>query len=92
MTLVSDQKIGEMAAWVRDLAAQRQAFREELEKRQGLKVPNQDPDWSDLSEAFPAGQAPGRDAVLQPPKPQIIPSAKILQLAAGHEASPEAAD
>ena len=34
LTLAPDQKIGEMAAWVRDLAAQRQAFREKIEERQ----------------------------------------------------------
>ena len=79
--MTPDQKIGEMAAWIRDLAAQRQAFREKIEERQGLMVPSEDPDWGDLGEAFPAWQAPGRDAILQPPKPQITPSAKILQLA-----------
>ena len=92
LTLTPDKKIGEMAAWIRDLAAQRPAFREKIEERQGLMVPSEDPDWGDLGEAFPAWQAPGRDAILQPPKPQITPSAKILQLAAGHDASPEAAD
>jgi hypothetical protein len=86
------QQIGEMAAWIGGLAAQRQAFHEKLEERQGLKVPSEDPDWGDLGEAFPSWQAPGRSAILQPPKPQIIPSAKILQLAAGRDASPEAAD
>jgi hypothetical protein len=81
-----------MAAWIRDLPAQRQAFREKLEERQGLKVPSEDPDWEDLGEAFPAWRQPGRDAILQPPKPQITPSAKILQLAAEHDTEPEAAD
>ena len=81
-----------MADWIRDLAAQRQAFREKIEERQGLMVPNEDPDWGDLGEAFPAWQAPGRDAILQPPKPQIIPSAKILQLAQERDTEPEAAD
>jgi hypothetical protein len=92
LTLAPDQKIGKMAAWVHDLTAQRQAFREELKKRQGLKVPSEDPDWGHLGDAFPAWQSPGRDAILQPPKPQITPSAKIRQLAAGHDASPEAAE
>jgi hypothetical protein len=55
-------------------------------------VPSEDPDWEDLGDAFPAWRALGRDAILQPPKPQITPSAKILQLAAGHDTEPEAAD
>jgi hypothetical protein len=88
----SDGKIAEMAAWIRDLAAQHQAFREKVEELQGLMVPSEDPDWGDLGEAFPTWRAPGRDAILQPPKPQITPAAKILQLAAERDASPEAAD
>ena len=92
LTLVPDQRIDQMAAWIRDLAAQRQAFREKIEERQGLMVPSEDPDWGDLGEAFPAWQAPDRDAILQPPKPQITPSAKILQLAQERDTEPEAAD
>jgi hypothetical protein len=92
LTLVPDQRIDQMAAWIRDLAAQRQAFREKIEERQGLMVPSKDPDWADLGEAFPAWQAPDRDAILQPPKPQITPSAKVLQLAQERDTEPEAAD
>ncbi len=55
-------------------------------------VPSEDPDRDDLGEAFPARRAPGRDAILQPPKPQITPSAKILQFAAEQDTAPEAAD
>ncbi len=90
--LAPDDRITEMATWIRDLAVQRQAFRERMDERQGLKVPNDDPDWGDLGEAFPAWHPPGRDVILQPPKPQITPSAKILQLDAGHDTEPEAAD
>ena len=92
LTLTPDNKIAEMAAWVRDLAANRQSFREKLEELQGLKVPSEDPDWDDLGEAFPSWNPPGRDAILQPPKPQITSSAKILQLAAERDTEPEAAD
>jgi hypothetical protein len=81
-----------MAAWIRDLATQREAFREKVEERQGLMVPSEDPDWGDLGEAFPTWQALSRDAILQPPKPEITPSARILQLAAGRDTEPEAAD
>ena len=88
LILAPDKKIAEMAAWIRDLAAQRQAFREKLEERQGLTIPSEDPDWDDLGEAFPSWTPPGRDAILQPPKPQITPSAKILQLAAERDTSP----
>jgi hypothetical protein len=92
LTLTPDQKIAKMAAWIRDLTAQRQAFREKFEERQGLMVPSEDLDWGDLSEAFPAWQAPSRNAILQPPKPQIMPAAKIIQLVEERDAEPEAAD
>jgi len=88
----ADGKIAEMTAWIRDLAAQRQAFREKMEEFQGLMVPSEDPDWDDLGEAFPSWTPPGRDAILQLPKPQITPTARILQLAAERDTSPEAAD
>jgi hypothetical protein len=39
-------------------------------------------------------QASGQDAILQPPKPESIPSVRILQFAAEHDSEPdrEAAD
>jgi hypothetical protein len=92
LTLAPDRRIGEMAAWIRDLPAQQQAFREKIEERQGLMVPREDPDWDDIGEAFPAWQAPSRDAILQPPKPQITPSTRILQLIRERDTEPEAAD
>jgi hypothetical protein len=92
LDLAPDQEIGEMAAWIRDLAAQRHAFREKIEERRGLKVPSEDPDWGDLGEAFPSWWAPGREAILQPPKPQIMPAAKILQLVQERNTEPEATD
>jgi hypothetical protein len=71
LTLAPNKNIGELAEWVRDLAAHRQAFRDKLEERQTLKVPSEDPDFEDLGYAFPAWDPPGRDAILQPPKPEI---------------------
>jgi conjugative relaxase-like TrwC/TraI family protein len=88
--LVSDQKIGEMAAWIRDLTAQHQEFRARMDERRRLIVPSKDPACADLGEVFPAWPVLGRDAILQPPKPQITPSGSILQLAAEHDTEPEA--
>ena len=90
----SDGKRTETAAWIRDLAIQREAFRAEIDERPGLIAPGQDPVRGDLGETLPAWRASCRDAILQPPKPEIIPSARILRLAAGHAAEPdyEAAD
>jgi hypothetical protein len=92
LTLAPDKRIGKMAQWISDLATERQAFRDKLGERQRLKVPSEDPDWEDLGEAFLAWSPPERDAILQPPKPQITPSARILELAREHNTSPEAAD
>ena len=85
-------RLAETAAWICDLAAQRKAFRAKLDERRGLMVPNEDPHWGDLRQAFPSSNLPSRDAILQPPKPQIAPSPEILQLAAKYDLSPEAAD
>ena len=92
LTLILGKNLGEMAALIRDLTAQRRAFHAKLGERQALKIPSEDPDWEDLGEAFPAWSAVRRDAILQPPKPQITPSAKILQLAAERDTEPEAAN
>ena len=92
LILTPDKKIAEMAAWISELATKRQSFREKLEELQGFKLPSEDPDWDDLGHAFPSWNPPGRDAILQPPKPQITPSAKILQLAGERDTEPEAAD
>jgi hypothetical protein len=89
--LFHDLRTREMAAWIRDLAPQHRAFRTGMDQRRGLMVPSKDPSWSDLGEAFPAWRTPGRDAILQPPKPQITPSASVLHLASGHDTEPEAA-
>lgn len=43
-----------------------------------------------LGEASPSLRTRWPDAILQPPKPEIIPSAKILELATEHDIEPEA--
>lgn len=90
----SDGKPTETAPRIRDLAQQHQASRAGLDERRWLTVPGEDPVWGDLGKVFPGWGASGRDAILQPPKPEINPSARILQLAAEHGTEPdhEAAD
>jgi hypothetical protein len=92
LVLAPGQNIGETAEWIKNLTAQRQAFRDQIEERQTLTVPSEDPDWEDLGRAFPSNRTPERDAILQPPKPSITPSAKVLELARERDASLEAAD
>jgi hypothetical protein len=87
---VLDAVLAEPTDRIRDLAAERQAFRDKLDKHQRL-VPSEDMEWPDRGQASPFVWAPQRDAVLQPPRPEISPSARIL-LAAEHDIEYEAAD
>jgi hypothetical protein len=61
-----------------------------LQKRQALKVLNDDRSWGDLINPFASWRTPGQDAILRPPKPSIAPSSTILQYVAEHDAEPEA--
>jgi hypothetical protein len=79
------------ARLIDDLAARHREFTAKLAERQSIKVPAEDPDYDDLGPAFPAWAPPGRDAILQPPKPQITPSARILELAAARDLDREPA-
>jgi hypothetical protein len=91
LILDAGKNIGQLAQWIQDLAAQRKAFREKLDERKGLMIPSEDPDREDLGEAFLDQAAPSREAILQPPKPEIRPSAMVLEAAQQRDASHEAA-
>ena len=78
--------------WIKDLAAEHQKFADTLAERQSLRVPSEDPGYGDLGQAFPSWPGPGRDAILQPPKPDIRPSRQVLERAADRDAGWEAAD
>jgi hypothetical protein len=60
--------------------------------RQSLMTPAEDPGYGDLGQAFPPWPAPARDAILQPPRPAIQPSPRILQRAHDPDLDMEAAD
>ena len=91
LTLAAGEQIREMSHWIKDLAAERRIFADRLAERQSLRIPSPDPDYGDLGQAFPAWPGQDKDAILQPPKPQIRPSGKVLQAAAERDYSPEAA-
>ena len=69
LTLTAGEPSGEMAEWIKDLAAAHRTFAATLADRQSLMIPSQDPDHGDLGPAFPPWPGPGKDAILQPPKP-----------------------
>jgi hypothetical protein len=54
-------------------------------------IPAEDPDFEDLSPAFPVWGASAREAILQPSKPRTQPSGQILERVASREADMEAA-
>jgi hypothetical protein len=67
-------------------------FAERLADRQSLKIPAEDPRYGDLGRAFPTWPGSARDAILQPPKPEIRPSPQVLERAAARDADWKAAD
>ncbi len=90
--LAPDERIGQMTEWIRDLAARRQAFRALLEKRQSMRAPSDKlSDWHDLG-GLSTWRTLGQDAILQPPKPSIVPSTRIFYRTAEHDIEPEAGD
>jgi hypothetical protein len=92
LTLTAGQEIQGTGQWIKDLALRRREFKDRLSERRCLLIPAQDPSCEHLGQAFPAWKAPGRDAILQPPKPEIQPSARILQRVADRDLSMEAAE
>jgi hypothetical protein len=70
------------------LEEQRRVFRQELEARQNVMIPSEDPDWEDQGPAWTVWQAQ-RDAILQPPKPQIRPAEGVLEAAQQRHTQPE---
>jgi hypothetical protein len=76
------EALGETSRLIKDLAAQHREFANKLAEHQSVMIPAEDPDFANLGPAFPAWEAPARDAILQPPKPQIAPSERIVGLAA----------
>jgi hypothetical protein len=92
LTPTTGQNAHEAAQWIKDLAAGRRTFAGRLADRQSLTVPAEDPDYGDLGQAFPSWTAHSKGAILQPPKPEIRPSARILERVLDREADMEAGD
>jgi hypothetical protein len=73
LTLTAGPDIPDAGPWIKDLAAGRRRFAARLADRQSLMIPAEDPDYGDLGQACPAWTGSSREAILQPPKPQIRP-------------------
>jgi hypothetical protein len=76
---VSTEDPAATARLIDDLAARHREFSAKLADRESIMIPAEDRDYEDLAPAFPAWTPAERDAILQPPKPQITPSARILE-------------
>jgi hypothetical protein len=87
--LIPHQQSGE-TTWNRDLELQQQAFQTGTNERSGLVPDEHAARGAPGGASPPALQPPWRDAILQPPRPLITPSAEILQIAAEHDIEPEA--
>ena len=90
LTLTAGEQIPRLGQWIQDLTAQRREFAHRLADRQSLMTPAEDPDYQDLGPAFAAWTGADRDAILQPPKPQIQPSMRILERVTGRDLDLEA--
>ena len=92
LTLTSAEPSGEIGQWIKGLAASHRTFAERLANLQSLTLPSEDPDYGDLGQPFASWPRLARDAILQPPKPEIQPSPRVLERAADRDADWEAAD
>jgi hypothetical protein len=92
LSLTAGQDIPEAGQWIKDLAAGRPTFAERLAHRQSLMIPSDDPDCGNLGQAFPSWTGFSTGAILQPPKPEIRPSARALERVLDRDADMEAGD
>jgi hypothetical protein len=92
LTMTAEEEIGGVVHWVKNLAAEHQTFVDNLAERQSMTIPSEDPDYGGVGQAFPAWPGRGKDAILQPPKPEIRPSARVLERAADRDRDVEAAN
>jgi len=92
LKLTAGEEIPETGQWIKNLAAGRRTFADRLADRQSVQIPSEDLDYGDLGPAFPARTGPGREPILQPPRPEIPPSPRTLERVTDRDADWEAAD
>lgn len=90
LELIPGAETYETPEWITRLAEERRAVREKLDERKGVRVPAEDPDYEDLGEAWPAWRERQRDAILQPPKPEMRPAPEVVRAAQTQTEAPEA--
>jgi conjugative relaxase-like TrwC/TraI family protein len=70
--------------WLTTLNEQRRVFRDEMEARQNVMVPSEDPEREDEGPAWSLWEAQ-QDAILQPPKAEIKPAEGVLEVVREHD-------
>jgi hypothetical protein len=84
--------IDRTAGLIAEFADRRREFARQYSEWTCLIPQSADPDHEGLTPPFPAWVGNATDAILQPPKPRIEPSARILERVTGHDLDLEAAD
>jgi hypothetical protein len=77
---------------ITELAAERREFARHLAERNSQVPPAENSVHTSLDPSFPTRTGEFKDAILQPPKPQIEPSARILERLPGRDLDLEAAN
>jgi len=91
----SDQALARPAEppeWVARLAAARQELQEKLDERKAVRVPADDHEMQDEGEAWPTLRPRERDAILQPPPPEIPASPRVIERAHERDTGREAGE
>ncbi len=84
LTLSYDQP--ELPLQVSEIAEYNRKRQVEIDERRSLRIPAEEPDEMDLGEAWNVLAEHRRDAVIQPPRPQIPAATKVVEHAAEREA------
>ena len=71
----------EPPSWLADMAERNRAALERIEELRSMEIPAEDHEWQG-QQAWPEAAALQRDAILQPPKPEIRPAADVAERAA----------
>ena len=71
----------ESPGWVADMAERTRAANEELADRRSMEMPHEEDHEWEGSRAWPEGPGLYRDAILQPPPPQMPPAADVAERA-----------
>jgi hypothetical protein len=90
LNLTPDRPIPEPGQWIKDLTAARDTFTKLLEEKRRQPVTEQSHQPIGLGHLFPAQAHHSAGAILQPPRPQIRPSARVLERMQEREAGIEA--